>query len=364
MNYTANEEKESSVQAIKARYYLIKQSNPNMRARNAAMELGISEGELLAARIGEGVVRLIDDAETILKSIISLGDVMALTRNEFCVHERKGRYDRHEFFKHGKTLMGVFVNPEIDLRLFMDHWKHAFAVTEQTPTGFHKSLQFFDKAGQAVHKVYLTENSDESAYNKLIDDFRNPHQDFVMQTESDLPTLESMPDSEIDWQRVKTEWESLKDIHDFNPMLRKFKLEREQAYSKIGKRFAYQLERSSARYLLEIARDRECEIMVFVGNHGCIQIHTGHVNRLEKRGVWYNVLDPRFNLHLREDGIARIWVTKKPTQAGIVTSLELFDQYGKSIASFLGKQEPEGPESQDWRDIIDQLPEKESDKTS
>ena len=44
--------------------------------------------------------------------------------------------------------------------------------------------------------------------------------------------------------------------------------------------------------------------MVFVGNHGCVQIHAGPVHRIEVVRPWLNVLDPRFNLHLREDLVA------------------------------------------------------------
>ena len=39
---------------------------------------------------------------------------MALTRNESCIHERKGVYDSCKFFSHGEKSMGLFANPGID----------------------------------------------------------------------------------------------------------------------------------------------------------------------------------------------------------------------------------------------------------
>jgi hypothetical protein len=45
-------------------------------------------------------------------------------------------------------------------------------------------------------------------------------------------------------------------------------------------------------------------------------------------GPWLNVLDPGFNLHLREDLIASAWIVRKPTADGVVSSLELFDAGG------------------------------------
>ena len=38
-------------------------------------------------------------------------------RNHACVHERFGIYDNGHF-EHGQMSMGMFVNPDIDLRLF------------------------------------------------------------------------------------------------------------------------------------------------------------------------------------------------------------------------------------------------------
>jgi putative hemin transport protein len=96
--------------------------------------------------------------------------------------------------------------------------------------------------------------------------------------------------------------------------------------------------------------------MVFVGNRGAIQIHTGPVKKLVEHGTWYNVLDPKFNLHINETKIASTWVTKKPTDDGIITALELFDADGEIIATLFGKRKPGIPELELWREIISEVP--------
>ncbi|HLU69346.1 MAG TPA: ChuX/HutX family heme-like substrate-binding protein, partial [Fibrobacteria bacterium] len=88
--------------------------------------------------------------------------------------------------------------------------------------------------------------------------------------------------------------------------------------------------------MLELASARELPIMVFVGNPGCIQIHTGTVNNIKVMGPWLNVMDPEFNLHLREDRVAETWVVRKPTQDGTVTSIEAFTADGENIALLFG----------------------------
>ena len=95
--------------------------------------------------------------------------------------------------------------------------------------------------------------------------------------------------------------------------------------------------------------------MIFVGNPGCIQIHTGPVKSVKLVEHWLNVLDPGFNLHLREDRIASAWVVKKPTVDGTVTSLELFDAAGETIAMLFGKRKPGLPEMPEWQATVERL---------
>lgn len=343
---------------IKSQYDLLKKSQPEIRARDAAESLGVSEGALLASRVGEDATRLVDDAEAILRAILPLGEVMALTRNDACVHERKGVYDNASFSQHGPMSMGLFVNPDIDLRLFMNHWKYNFAAEEQTRGGLRKSLQFFDKTGIAVHKIYLTDRSNKEAYDSLVQAHRHEEQKTEINIEAYTPPAADKLDNEVDWTAFRAAWEALKDTHDFYPMLRKFKVGREQAFAKIGQDFAYEVSNNAAREVLNLVRDYKSEMMVFVGNRGCIQIHTGPVKKLLEHGAWYNVMDPQFNLHLNEEQIARIWVTKKPTEDGIVTALEIFNKDGEIIATFFGKRKPGIPELTAWREIIAKVPAK------
>ncbi|UGA36321.1 hypothetical protein JOS77_18075 [Chromobacterium haemolyticum] len=106
----------------------------------------------------------------ILSQIGHLGPVMALTRNHACVHETTGDYRNVQI--DGK--IGLAINPVIDLRIFLFHWQHAFAVTTAGARGEQRSLQFFDRFGEAVHKIYLTANSDVIAYQRLVEAFAAP----------------------------------------------------------------------------------------------------------------------------------------------------------------------------------------------
>ncbi len=328
-----------------------------MRVRDAAEFLGVSEGALVATQVGSFATRLAPhlkgDWVTLIARIGALGRVMALTRNYAVVHERKGTYKDVT----GNAHMGMALGDDIDLRLFLNQWQHAYAVAEPDGGAIKRSLQFFDAFGDAVHKVFLQPESSIDEFEMLCAQFAAPDQlagENVYAKQTATNTLK--PDNEIDVPAFHDAWAQLKDTHEFFGVLKKFGLARTQALRLAEPRFAYRVPVRAARAMLELAAQNKVAIMCFVANTGCIQIHTGQVENIQVMGSWLNVLDPDFNLHLREDHIAEAWIVKKPTTEGLVTSLELFDGDGMQLAQFFGKRKPGIPELQTWRDIIDILP--------
>lgn len=315
--------------------------NPKVRIRDAAKQLGLSEADLVAADINKGNIRLNDDFKDFLKDAGSLGYVMALTRNDHCVHERKGVYHKASF----NGNMGLLVNPDIDLRLFMNHWHFGFAVNENGRLSF----QFFDQDGEAVHKIYLTEKSNSEAWDKLIEKHRAEDQSPAIQTVPLTDFSQEKPDTEIDINGFQDAWKELQDTHQFHGLLKTFGLARIQAMRLAPEGFCEELGMEVFKRIIHNVSDASVEIMVFTGSRGCIQIHTGEVKNLLQSGPWFNILDPEFNMHLREDAIASIWQVKKPTSDGVVTSIEVYDADGNIIVQFFGKRKPGIPESEAWR---------------
>jgi putative hemin transport protein len=331
---------------LSSQWEIFKKDNPKVRIRDAAKQLGTTEAELLALSIGSTVTRLRSDFQGILKAVASLGKVMALTRNDFCVHERKGIYHNISF----SGPMGLAVNPDIDLRLFMNAWSTAFAVDEAG----RQSLQFFAKDGEAIHKIYLAETSDVAAYADLVEQFKAELQQEELVIVAPKPAALEKPDQEVDAVDFQRQWLSLKDTHDFHGLLRNFGLSRTQALRLAPAGHAVEITKESLKSVLHKASETELEIMVFTGNAGCIQIHTGMVKNLLQTGPWFNVLDPDFNMHLREDAIDAVWLVKKPTLDGIITSIEVFDQSGSVIVQFFGKRKPGIPENEHWRLMVNE----------
>jgi putative hemin transport protein len=332
---------------LAARWSTLRSEKPALRIRDAAVTLGVSEAELVALGVGRTATPLKADWRGILNDMQEVGRVMCLTRNEHCVHERHGRFEGVDV----KAPHGIVLGPDIDLRLFLGSWKHGFAVREPLQQGERLSLQFFDGAGDAVHKIYATQETDRPAFDALIARYTAatpPDMKVGARTQDAV----DRPDSEIDVAGLRTAWLGMKDTHEFFGMLGTFKVGRVQALRLVGEDLARELPVRALRGTFEAAAADGTPIMVFVGSHGCIQIHTGPVKRLVDSHGWFNVLDPDFNMHLREDGVARVFSVRKPTEDGIVTSIEAFDARNRNILLMFGARKPGKPELEEWRSIV------------
>jgi putative hemin transport protein len=166
------------------------------------------------------------------------------------------------------------------------------------------------------------------------------------------PPKPETPDEQVDAVAFQAAWAALRDTHEFFGLLRRHGVTRTQALRLASPEFAQTVEPGTAQELLLRAAQQGVPIMVFVGNPGMIQIHSGPVRRVELMGPWLNVLDPGFNLHLREDHIASAWLVRKPTVDGLVSSLELFDSAGRTIAMFFGERKPGQAERCEWRELL------------
>jgi putative hemin transport protein len=331
-----------------------------LRAREAAETIGLSEGAAVAAHVcatdGPLRVHLLNTQWLAqLQSLEACGSLLALTRNDSVVHEKTGVYQKLSASGH----VGLALGEDIDLRLFFDRWHAGFAVSEEAANGGEPrtSLQYFDRHGTAVHKVYPREQSNAAAWQHALTSARDPQRAVVF--EAKPPTSVAGRASAIDVPAFARAWGAMTDTHQFFPLLRQFGLERRQSFQLVQGQFTHRVENASVREMLMEAAFEGTAIMCFVGSPGCIQIHTGAVKRvepLEMNGkTWLNVLDPSFSLHLREDRIAEVWVVEKPTVDGVVTSLEAFDADGELMAMFFGARKPGQVEQAAWRHLLAHL---------
>lgn len=329
----------------------LKKEQPKLRIRDAAKQLEVSELELLLTRLGNGVTLLTNDHGSLLIDLEKVGRVMALSRNDQVVHERHGTYTDFKVNKAGN--MGLCLG-EIDLRTFLNHWHIALWVKEHNQELTRESIQFFDKTGMAVHKVYATQKTNTDAWNELVREYVDVSQEVSFVPEQKKTTL--YPNAgQLDQSDVETPWSALKDVHHFHSMLAKLQIDRIEALELVGKKYAERLSSNAIEVLLQRSSANKLPLMVFVGNGGIVQIHTGPVEKLLRTGPWFNVLDQDFNLHANTEQIDQIWIARRPTTDGIVTSVECYNAERELVLTFFGARKPGQAESIDWRHLAEEL---------
>lgn len=331
---------------LAARYRALKSANGKLRIRDIASQLNVSEAELVATELDDTSFLLNPDPRPILVGLPSAGEIMCLCRNEAAVHERYGTFENVRV--NGEV--GLVLGDDIDLRLFLNEWRYAFFLTQELASGTRESFQFFDAAGNAVLKVYATENT-------RLDDFRalaHAHRAATDATiPAPLPQVVRKPNSnEVAIDRLRQAWSNLRDTHEFHGMLREMNLDRLSALQQVGRDYAEPLPLTCVNTLLQQAVDLQVPLMVFVNNRGCIQIHSGAISRCSEMGKWLNILDPRFNLHLNMEQLTSSWRVRKPSTDGIITSLELFDRDHQLCVQFFGARKPGIPEREDWLALV------------
>lgn len=318
-----------------------------LRTRDLASRLGVPEAALIEADLGNGVTRIVPALGRLIPAITALGEVMALTRNESCVIEKIGTYNDFHDGNHA----AMTLDAEIDMRMFPRHWVHAFAVE----SGDRRSIQIFDAAGDAIHKVHLRTGSNLTAWRNLLLDLAHPDQHGTAAFAPAKPLDPAR--SNIDQvDTLRRDWAAMTDTHQFNALIKRLQMNRLGAYRIAGAPYAKRLAVSASDAMLQAVRDQNQKVMLFVGNMGCIQIHSGPVRSLKQMGPWLNVLDDRFNLHLRSDHIAEVWLVEKPTTRGPAISVEAFDQHGSLIYQCFGMRADRGGDPDGWRALVTALP--------
>ncbi|PID37349.1 MAG: hemin-degrading factor, partial [Pseudomonadales bacterium] len=308
-----------------------KANTPMLFPTEGAKALGVSEFELLLSLPYSRYMG--QDFQEVLESLAQFSKLESITRNDYAVSEKTGKYENLKV--HGR--MGILLNVGgLDLRYFMSKWKHMLAVDDTSkPNRPIHSIQFFDEQGNAVNKIYLKSLDELSDWQALITQTINKFADKAESATIELAELEQHQD----WQFKQLSDDDKQTLQD-----------------KWG--MAKQLTVNAIEPMLNLVKDKQLSLMTFVGNTGLVQIQTGTLNTIKRMGYWINILDKDhndFTLHLKDGAVAQLWCVKRPTKDGLVTCVEAFDDKGRTIVTFFGQRQEGEPENANWVEITDSL---------
>jgi putative hemin transport protein len=318
---------------------------PRLRIRDAATILNVSELELALCETGAELLQ--HKPPKLIKGLKNCGKLMALTRNDAVVSEVKASYGELK----GGAKMGLMLG-DIDLRLFFTRWAFTLYIDQEA----RQSIQFFDQQGNALHKVFTTQDTDLTAWKCLTEKFKVA---FGALNLDDLqpfaPSQTAVSKPSKDAELLRQKWSEMSDVHQFMKILSEQNLTRLQAFELAGDQFARPINRSKIDELFESVKAQNEEIMLFVNNTGLIQIFSGKVNTLKTMGPWFNVLDPDFNLHLNTDLVDQAWTSIRPSSDGDIQCIDLFDANEQPILQIFSRRKEGQAQADFWPNTITQV---------
>lgn len=326
----------------------LREEKKEMRNRDFAASIGISEAEFIAAHCTIGKAkRLQVNVATLLENVPKVGEVMALTRNEGAVHERTGHFENIVHDEHVPLAFG-----EIDLRIFQKKWKFGFEY-EMTVLGkFMKSLQFFDQHGVAIFKIFSQNTTNMDEWDILVGKLLNEDQSSTLNT-LPLPTKALNDATEIDFEKLRDRLQQTSNVHQLHAILSEIEIKQDNIAKHTVNEFTDELQRESIDIMLNKVQQQNIPIMCVVGNKGCIQTFTGKVESIKPMGPWLNILNQKFHLHLLISSIDKVKRVRKPTHDNYISALEAFDKNGEMVIQFFEARQEGERESESWRSLLD-----------
>tara|TARA_Y100000590_G_scaffold227747_1_gene257025 strand:+ start:1466 stop:2437 length:972 start_codon:yes stop_codon:yes gene_type:complete len=253
--------------------FLKSNKNSKIRIRDAALQLNFSEAELLSTKINSSVKYLIiNDLYKFFKNILNIEKLMFLTRNNYCVHEKivlskniKIKFEQYITIFYKEKPLVIFDK---------NTCKFIFSEIKNHNNKNLKSFQFFNQSGCSILKIYV-KSDDNSIYEKIVEEYSSSYNYEVQK--------------------------KIKNITYDNSVLLKSILSKNFINNNEPIKFIKKINyKNSIRNILEFSSKKKIQLMIYVIGPSIIQFHFGKINKLVEYMDWYNILDPEFNLHLKD----------------------------------------------------------------
>jgi putative hemin transport protein len=295
--------------------------SPNLGQAAGASRLGVSEAELVAAHVAKNSVRLATDWTRIFGWIAAMGRVSSLTRNDRALIDQIDRYDRLDV-RDGQARLG---GGDSSLLVRLEKLHVAFAVIDERRAERRRSLQFFDRAGRAVHKTFLRDSGVREFDARL-----------RLHESDDQSPLEALPVPEAS----ACDGAGLRHVHTLQAL---------------GPSLAEQVPTTSCRALLRWAVDTHLALTTAVVNSAVEQRHEGLVRSSKANGSWLALKAPGHNARVDLSGIASAWLLRAPNTSLASTRLECCDAEGHLIFRVAAQETGARVERERWLGFVDEL---------
>jgi putative hemin transport protein len=212
---------------------------------------------------------------------------------------------------------------------------------------------FFNSAGVPVHRILLTETSNVAEFDAIVAQFKGEAPALDLKP---VEAPEVVPPTEETKAALLEGWRKMQDTHEFSGLLNTHKVSRIDAARIAEGEFTAQLDPTAYDALFEQLMKQEAAIMFFAMNDGCVQISTGAITEINRtRGTLQLVEDDSRTL-VSLPRIAQVWRVSKPTERGLIHSLELYDANGEILALLFGSEKGDSTSIVKWKELLFALP--------
>lgn len=338
-------------------YQTKKAETPMLFPTEGAIALGVSEFELLLSSPHSRYLG--ENCREMLLELHTLGVMESIVRNEFCVHEKQGVYRNLEI---GKTMgLALGEGDGLDLRIFMQKFKHMLAIINPDKKNPSYCIAFFDQHGHAINKAFLTKFDDET-----LTIWQNLTEKYAKTAPSEIEILSILPQDEWIFHPLNAEakqnfgkdWLNMTDVHQFHSILGKYELDRASGYVQAPDNMTTAVRPEMIEALLEKLASEQVNSMIFVGNTGLVQIFGGTLHHVKRMGDWINIMDKKqtgFTMHLKDKALSQVWFVKRPHNDGFTSAFEGFDKKGNSILAIFGERHEGQAQDPKWQVLAQSL---------
>lgn len=333
---------------IRLRWEQLKSYHPELSPTTAAEKLKVSEVELFQSARGENLKILNDHFGDLFAEIEKIEDFKILTRNKSCIQEINGSF-KIENQQDGGILK--IANESGNLSIRFTELKYCFSIQSETENSF----RFFDSKGSTVLRIITRPDTNQKIFDEITKKFTSKDQDEELKVET-AETVVNQNFAEINLQEFHNDWKNLDYIDGFQKIMKKHNLSRWQAVLNAPDVFfASKIKNRKVVNLLEEIIESEIPIKIYTENSCCIQSYHGIIENASWHGSWFNVFATDFGFHFDSSKVIESRIVRKPTNAGMISSVECFDGNDEMMFEIFCDRENDDPELNEWRSLLNQF---------
>lgn len=245
---------------------------------------------------------------------------------------------------HQRNNVVMHFYPKIDTRLFTAKWRHAYAVFGKK----QHSLHFFDRYGRQSYQVSAKDSA-------VLDDFESRLKPYVIKNAPLAKALSFAPakaapkyEKDIDTATLRDEWRAMTNVHQAGRIFKQHGNDTLAVYRALGEEFAIQVDTSLLPDTFNQIKQNALDLMYFVRNNTAVQCFAGQLGDVESTETSLTLSGERLDSNIQLDALGETWLVKKPTDAGWIHSLSIFNPEGENVITLTDFRNRSTPEKTEW----------------